>query len=160
MVFDALLRWIENKVPSHSHANRRALQLDKQLAIFLHLCRTGAGYANTCNVFGRSPSAVHKAVYRILPALIILHYGLVVPPGPDITRKEIRTNSRFRDFFHNCMGVLDGSLILTLFQFMNRAHGGVERARPAKTCLQPAPLTSSSLVSMMGGKDQLMIVWF
>jgi hypothetical protein len=104
------------------------MRLKEKLAIFLHICRTGAGSDNTELVFGRTPDTVSRsalsimnetllidvsrAFYLILNALVRLHHKDIRQPlSDDPIPSKILYKSKFYLYFKDCIGAIEGIYI-------------------------------------------------
>ena len=103
--FHKLLRFLEN----HGLMSTKRLQSDEKLIIFLYML-TGKEYRNIAERFQHSLSTVSRTVHEVLDVFNECNEEFMVEPCED-TPPEIANNPRFKRYFKNCIGAVDGTLI-------------------------------------------------
>lgn len=121
--FRELCTWIRANTALN---DTRYITLEEKVAIFLHICRQGAGFANSKIVFNRSLDTIsrsvlllfdiysncHRAFNQILNALVLLHSQIVIQPTAETPLpQEIKDNTKWMPYFKDCVGAIDGTHI-------------------------------------------------
>jgi hypothetical protein len=110
--------------------NTKHITLKEQLALFLHMCRTGGSHRDMQEQFQHSPDTISKRVVIVLSqandsdgSCRIFHrlLGMITSacfynryvklPPCDQVPNEIRNNPKLFPFFEHCRGAIDGSHI-------------------------------------------------
>jgi hypothetical protein len=126
--FHDLVGWIRQETDLD---DTRYMTLDEKVAIFLYICRHGAGHDNAEDMFGRATDTVSRfyihpsinagsvltvmgfrAFNAVLKALVLLHQQIIEQPTPSQpVPSEILHNSKFFPYFKDCVGAVDGTHI-------------------------------------------------
>lgn len=115
--FHALVNWLRLQ----GLENSPRVTVEERLAIFLYICRKGASFHTTADVFGRAVPTVSRCFYLILSTLQKLFQEIVRPPPDDYSPLEIRENPKRWPFFKNCIGAVDGTHIRAYILKSNQA---------------------------------------
>ncbi|GJX42246.1 ALP1-like protein [Tanacetum coccineum] len=87
-----------------------SMDVDEQVAIFLHMCAHNVENGVMINRFQRSGEMISKCFARVCNAVIRLHPRLLKKPEPV---PHNSTDQRWK-WFKNCLGALDGTYIKCL----------------------------------------------
>lgn len=86
----------------------------EQLAIFLFICHQGQSGNHACERFQRSGDTISKYFYKVLNLVVsptFYQRYVSLPKGNEATPREITSNAKYRDFFQDCIGAIDGTKI-------------------------------------------------
>ncbi|KAF7910022.1 uncharacterized protein EAF01_003740 [Botrytis porri] len=77
----------------------------------------------TAEAFSHSEETIHRWFYEVLDAIMILYPFVVKLPDPTIQSAlpRVKENEKYRQYFANCLGALDGIFIPATVPFEDRS---------------------------------------
>ena len=89
----------------------RYISVEEQVAMFLSPVSQRASNRNVQERFQHSGETVSRYFHQVLEAIHRLVPFYIKPPDPKITPLAIKKNSKFNNFFNDCIGAIDGTHI-------------------------------------------------
>lgn len=98
---------------------RKAIPLDKRIAVVLYFFKGGSDYSTIADLFGIGESTVGCLVQQFCDAMLKKHKGLVRFPETEEEKEKI-ANGYFEKWqYYNCFGSMDGTHIPILAPQIN-----------------------------------------